>query len=85
MVRIDPMAKAKYLTEKINNMTKEARIIKFADRENNVSDLSMDHIEFSLKYAKETKYILDHIDIIPDLGEEEIIQSIRDKISPYLC
>ncbi len=78
------MGKDKYLTEKINRMTSEARLIKFADRENNVSDLTHDDAEFSSRYAHETEYILDHLTFLPTPTEQKLINAIRKKIEMYV-
>lgn len=80
----DPQAKAKYLTGKINRMSKDARAIKLADREHNVSDLHVCTSEFSTRYANETRYILDHCNVELRGFEREIVHSIWKKITPYL-
>jgi (p)ppGpp synthase/HD superfamily hydrolase len=82
--KTDHTAKAHYLTKKINNMSKSARIIKFVDREHNISSMSGAPPSFTEKYSKETQYILEHLKFNPDTEEEEIINSIREKIRPYL-
>lgn len=78
------IGKAQYLTNKINGLSEDARLIKFLDRENNVSDFPKSPMEFSKRYAKETQYILDHLNFEPSCNEKIIINSIREKISPYL-
>jgi (p)ppGpp synthase/HD superfamily hydrolase len=78
------LAKAKYLTDKINKMSKEARIIKLADRENNVSSLSECSVSFAHRYAKETEYILTHLDFEPNKSEKKLIALIREHITQYL-
>lgn len=56
--------KAIYLTEKINNMSERAFTIKLCDRLTNVVGLDDTRIppDFIKKYAKETTYIIKHID-----------------------
>jgi len=76
--------KAQYLTKKINNMSKNARIIKLADREHNVSSISGAPSSFVKGYTKETKYILENLKFEPDPEENQIINSIWKKIRPYL-
>lgn len=78
------LAKAKYLTDKINNMSEDARVIKLADRTDNVSDLSAAPQSFSDRYAKETGYILTHIQFIPNEVEKQLIESIWKYIRPFL-
>ena len=65
-------------------MSESARIIKFADREHNVSDLINASSTFRLKYAQETEYILNHIDILPSQEEKQIVTSIWNYINPIL-
>ncbi|MHA1601968.1 MAG: hypothetical protein ACTSUI_03060, partial [Promethearchaeota archaeon] len=78
------IGKAQYLTNKINNMSDFARLIKFADREHNVSDLSKEFDSFSSRYAKETLYILNHLNFVPNQDELILIESIRKKIDPFI-
>ncbi len=81
----DYKAKAQYLTKKINNISKEARIIKLADREHNVSTMSGAPHSFIERYTKETQYILENLKFKPDTEEKELINSIWKKIRPYLA
>ncbi len=86
------MGKAKYLTEKIRYMSLDARLIKLLDREHNVSDLNTDanisdleHSDnFARRYSKETKEILDNLNLQLSPEELTIIKRIREKISPFL-
>ena len=78
------IGKAIYLTNKINGLSEDARFIKFLDRENNVSDFAKSPMEFCIRYAKETQYILDHLNFEPSINEKIIINSIREKITLYL-
>jgi (p)ppGpp synthase/HD superfamily hydrolase len=78
------VGKAEYLTKKINDLSPEARLIKLLDREHNVSGFLQSPPEFCQRYAQETQYILDHINITPSPLEIQIIASIREKITPYL-
>jgi len=59
----DRMGKKFYLSNKINNMSDEALLIKFCDRLNNVIDLSdkKTPIEFVIKCIDETQYIVHNI------------------------
>jgi (p)ppGpp synthase/HD superfamily hydrolase len=83
-VKAKKQGKAKYLRDKINSMSIGARLVKFADREDNVSDLDKDPPEFRERYATETEYILDHLIFKPTQYEESMITSIRQKIRPFL-
>ncbi len=76
--------KVPYLIEKINHLSESARLIKFADRENNVADLRKADPIFASRYARETQFILQGIKISPNSKEKVIIQSILDKIAPFL-
>lgn len=79
-----PSAKAQYLTDKINNMSKDARIIKLADREHNVSQIADAPNTFIKRYTKETQYILEHLHFEPNKEEQDLINSIWEKIRPFL-
>lgn len=50
--------KAKYLSKKISDMSREARLIKWCDRLDNISD-SSGSIVFASRYARQTLKILD--------------------------
>jgi (p)ppGpp synthase/HD superfamily hydrolase len=78
------LAKGKYLTNKLNNMSENARVIKLADREDNVSSLSECSPSFATRYAKETQYILNHIEFEPNRVEKQLIKSIWKSIRPFL-
>jgi len=78
------LAKAKYLTNKINKMSEEARVIKLADREDNVSSLSKCSPSFANRYAKETQYILTHLTFEPNKTEKQLITLIWEHITQYL-
>jgi guanosine-3',5'-bis(diphosphate) 3'-pyrophosphohydrolase len=82
--RTDHLAKAKYLTDRINNMSRDARLIKLADREHNVSDIPNASESFIKRYMEETHYILEHLQFKPNKEEKALIDSIRNKIQPYL-
>lgn len=76
--------KAPYIINKLAHLSKYARLIKFADREDNVSDLSTATDVFASRYARETKIILDSIDFSLDKSEKIIITSILKKIQNFL-
>ena len=79
------MGKAKYLSAKISSMSNQARLIKFADREHNVSDLhSIKNQAWARKYARETQYILTHAKFTPSNLERILITSIKEKIGLLL-
>lgn len=78
------LAKAKYLTNKINKMSEDARVIKLADREHNVSTLAVCPQSFAQRYAKETQYILNHLKFNPNEAEKQLIESIWKYIRPFL-
>jgi (p)ppGpp synthase/HD superfamily hydrolase len=78
------IGKAIYLTERINHMSSQARLLKLADRENNVKGLQEDPQDFALRYAEETSYILTHLEFSPSTIEQEFIDSIWKYIRPFL-
>lgn len=78
------LAKGKYLANKINNMSNNARLIKLADREHNVSNLPACPDSFTERYSRETQYILNHLNFKPNNIEKELIDSIWNYIKPYL-
>jgi (p)ppGpp synthase/HD superfamily hydrolase len=78
------VGKAKYLIDKINHMSAQARLIKFIDREHNVSALDHGPKSFSERYSKETAEILSNLNFSPSFEEQEIITSIWEKIRPFL-
>jgi GTP pyrophosphokinase len=71
--------KAKYLTQKMNKMSKDALTIKLCDRLDNVSD---EHASESFKerYYAETKYILDNLTQSLDSTQKKIVNAIKEKI-----
>jgi guanosine-3',5'-bis(diphosphate) 3'-pyrophosphohydrolase len=80
-------AKQLYLTKEINKMSKQARLVKLADREDNVQDLHhvvTDKKEWVVDYSKETNYILDHLSFKLSPVEKILVASIRKTIRPYL-
>jgi (p)ppGpp synthase/HD superfamily hydrolase len=79
--------KGRYLADKINVISPQARLVKLADREDNVNDLSqalMDDIVWVGEYAAETAYILDHIEVELQPVEKKLVASIRKTIHPFL-
>ena len=78
------IGKAIYLTKKIDAMSEEARLVKLADREHNVSDLAKGKNEFARRYSQETHHILGHVSFVNNATEEELEGSILDKIRPFL-
>jgi (p)ppGpp synthase/HD superfamily hydrolase len=79
-----PNAKGEYLVAKMNRMSDAAFLIKLADRENNVSDLGTGDIEFSMKYALSTRYIMSNIRSYKSPQEQTLMNSIRWKIEPFV-
>jgi (p)ppGpp synthase/HD superfamily hydrolase len=73
-----------YITKKINSMTERARLIKFIDREDNVKEIGNTPKEFQKRYANETAYILNHLEFHPFKNEAEVIESIWQKIAPFI-
>ena len=76
-----------YLADKFNTMSPQARLVKLADREDNVKDLSQvfeDNRVWVCEYAAETAYILDHIEVELQSVEKKLVASIRKTIHPYL-
>lgn len=68
-----------YLTEKMNNMSEDAFLIKLLDRLHNVMDCLHDNVTYKFRewYWRETRYIIDHLE--RDLNETHvnIINSIE--------
>ena len=60
-VEKERMGKEKYLTKKISSMSPEALLVKFADRLDNVRDIGSTDSDWSIRYNKQTNYILDNI------------------------
>jgi (p)ppGpp synthase/HD superfamily hydrolase len=81
--QIKIMGKANYLADKINKMSVKARIIKFADREHNVKDLSQD-AKFGERYANETRDIIDLLKFTPTELEQIFIDAIEKKIAAFV-
>jgi (p)ppGpp synthase/HD superfamily hydrolase len=80
-------AKGIYLAYKMNRMSLHTRLIKWADREDNVRDLAnlpSDQAEFATNYARETKYILEQLAFVPTPVEAILIASITGMIDPFL-
>ncbi|HME53662.1 MAG TPA: HD domain-containing protein [Candidatus Lokiarchaeia archaeon] len=80
-------AKALYLTEKFNQMSPQARLVKLADREDNVEDLAQvisHNNDWVHEYSLETAYILDNIEVELQPVEARLVESIKEKIKPYL-
>lgn len=74
------LGKAVYLSQKLNQMSPEALLIKLADRLDNVSDLGTTSESFSEKYKKETRYILENLRRPLDASHSAIIKQIWDKL-----
>ena len=79
------LGKAEYLTKKISGMSSNSLLVKFADRLDNVNDLSSNNPDWSKTYARQTDYILSHLDN-PNLNEThlEIIKKIKEIIRLFL-
>jgi len=72
--------KAEYLLKKMNSMSKEALLIKLADRLDNVSDFPTAPEKFVKKYSKETHYILDNLKTNLDGKHKKLINMIKEKL-----
>jgi len=80
------LGKAQYLTEKLNAMPEESRILKLCDRFDNTKDLASCDKEFQLFYAFETEHILSSI-VTGDsttAATRQLISDIWSNISPFL-
>ncbi|NMC06453.1 MAG: bifunctional (p)ppGpp synthetase/guanosine-3',5'-bis(diphosphate) 3'-pyrophosphohydrolase [Candidatus Lokiarchaeota archaeon] len=82
-------AKGVYLSAEINHMDAHTRQIKLADREDNVRELAVldkvdEHRAWVRGYARETRYILDHLAFTPTAIEQELVASIKALIAPFL-
>lgn len=75
--------KALYLSDKMENMTSWALVIKLADRYDNVSDLRHVNKSFRQKYIKETKAIISHLIASRELSltHVELITDILKEIT----
>jgi (p)ppGpp synthase/HD superfamily hydrolase len=79
-------AKGIYLAYKMNRMSLHTRLIKWADREDNVRDLANlppEESDFASNYAKETKYIIEHLAFVPTPIEAILIASITGMLEPF--
>jgi len=74
--------KAKYLANKMINMSDEALTIKLCDRFDNVFGLELGTKKFKDKYTAETLYILNEIDKKRKLNKDQ--QRIFDMIEDHL-
>ncbi len=77
-------AKGEYLVSTMNKMSKEAFAIKLADRWNNTLDLATGDIEFTMRYAWSTHYIMTNIRSFKTDQEQELMNSIMCNIKPFL-
>lgn len=81
---IEKMGKKIYQTEKLNNMSDNAFLIKLADRLDNVSDFKISDQYFAERYSKETLYVLDHLNRKITKNQKVLIKRIREKCENYL-
>lgn len=77
---IKEMGKAKYLINKMNNMSDEALLIKLADRLDNVSGLHLAPEKFIERYKRETIEILDGLNRDLNDNHKDLIKKIRSKL-----
>lgn len=78
------VGKSEYLTEKINSISPDARLIKLLDRYDNVAGLEQSPAEFARYYAKQTEYIINHYKGEFSDPEKIIVEQIRIAINPFL-
>ncbi|MHA1681773.1 MAG: HD domain-containing protein [Promethearchaeota archaeon] len=75
------MGKAEYLVQKLDSMSVEARVIKLADREDNITGLDKlltgVNAGWAIRYADQTRYILDNTSFVPTKVEAILIDSMR--------
>ena len=78
-------SKAKYLAEKMTNMTSYALLIKLADRYDNICDLSGTSIDKRTRTINDTKYIIDYLIKNRELTSSHklFIKLLQEKISEY--
>ncbi len=81
----EKIGKPQYLSRKLNGMSEKAKMIKFADRLHNVSNIGKGPINFSRRYAQETAFILNNISFKPNKIYEQLIGKIWEKINPILA
>lgn len=60
--QIKLIGKTKYLLEKMNHLSNDALLVKLADRLDNISDLSHEHLKWSLEYSIQTDNIMTMLD-----------------------
>ena len=72
--------KAEFLTKKMNGMSKDALLIKLADRLDNVSDFPTAPRKFVDKYTKETEFILNNLKTNLNGKHKKLIKMIRQKL-----
>jgi len=79
------LGKSLYLSNKINNMSIEALLIKLSDRLDNVTDLSGCTENEKVSYAVHTEFLLDNLKR-NDLTDthNQLFQRIRTAITPYV-
>lgn len=83
--KIRKTGKALYLTEKMNQMSSEALLIKLCDRLDNVNDLRFPIPgNFIKQYSLETSFILNHLDRILEPEHQVLITKIRKKLQDLL-
>lgn len=76
--------KVPYIIEVFSNMSSSARLIKLADRENNVKHLEQADSIFASRYARETNQILKGLNSIFTSNEYLLVHSIQKYISKFL-
>ena len=84
MLKIENVGKVEYLAEKMNHMSNDAFTVKLADRLDNVKDLSIDYMDFSKRYAKQTHKILQKIESELNPTQKFLMKAIIEKIKEFL-
>ncbi len=82
-MEVEKLGKPKYLTVKMNAMSKDALTIKLADRLDNVQSLSSDNPEFSERYAHETREILENLKRSLTRNQRKLYNLIMDSIKRF--
>lgn len=75
--------KGPYLTEKMSAMSSDAFLIKLADRLDNVSDLSLDELQWSADYVTQTLMILNNIKRVIPNSHQTLMVRISTKIHEF--
>jgi hypothetical protein len=78
----DPNAKTEYLVRKINKMSDKAKLIKLADRYDNIRDLKTSPKKWADNFYKATKEISDKTKITTSM-QKKMNDMLRQRLRDY--